>query len=90
MRGGRSFLILLAVALGLAAYIYFVESKREPAGPSVVPGEKVFAIEAGTIEEVSIRGTSGETTTVHKSGEAWHIVAPAALEADTSAVGSLT
>ena len=29
MRGGRSFLILLVVALGLGGYIYFVESKRD-------------------------------------------------------------
>ena len=89
MRGGRSFLILLVAALGLGAYIYFVESKREPAGSSVVTGEKVFDIQAGTIEEVTVRTTSGETTTTRKSGDAWQIVAPAALEADTSAVGSL-
>ena len=89
MRGGRSFLLLLVVALGLGAYIYFVESKRDPAGASVVPGEKVFAIEAGTVEEVRIESTSGEKTTARKAGDGWQIVEPAALDADTSAVASL-
>lgn len=89
MRGGRSFLVLLVVAAGLGAYIYFVESKRDPAGASIVTGEKVFAVEAGSIEEVRIDGTSGESTTVRKNGDTWQIVQPAALEADTSAVSSL-
>jgi hypothetical protein len=89
MRGGRSFLVLLVVALGLGAYIYFVESKRDPAGASVVAGEKVFGIETGTIEEVRIEATSGERTTVRKTGDRWQIVEPAALEADTTAVSSL-
>jgi hypothetical protein len=31
MRGGRSLLILLVVAVGLGAYAYFVESKRDRA-----------------------------------------------------------
>ena len=30
MRGLRSFHVLLVVAAGLGAYLYFVESKREP------------------------------------------------------------
>lgn len=89
MRGGKSFLILLVVAVGLGAYIYFVESKREPAGSTVVPGEKVFAIEAGTIEEVRIESTSGEATRVRRAGDGWQIVEPATIAADTSAVSSL-
>ncbi len=89
MRGGRSFLVLLVVAAGLGAYIYFVESERDPAGASVVAGEKVFAVEAGAIEEVRIDGSSGDSTTVRKTGDNWQIVQPAALEADTSAVSSL-
>jgi len=89
MHGGRSFLVLLAVAIGLGAYIYFVESGREPAGASVVPGEKVFSVQTGTIEEVLVQGTSGETTRVRRSGDGWQIVEPATLDADTSAVSSL-
>ena len=51
MRGGRSFLILLVVALGIGAYIYFFESKRDPAGEAVVKKDKVFATQSSTIEE---------------------------------------
>ena len=41
MRGGWSTLALVAAALGLGAYIYFVESKR----PDTEAKEKVFAVE---------------------------------------------
>ena len=44
MRGGRSLLVLLVVALGLGAYIYFVESKRDPAGADAK--EKAFSVVA--------------------------------------------
>jgi hypothetical protein len=89
MRGGRSFLVLLVLALGLGSYIYFVESKREPTGAAVVEGEKVFGIETGKIEEVRIQSTSGERTAVRKAGDAWQIVEPAVIEADATAVSSL-
>ena len=88
MRGGRSFVILVVVALGLGAYIYFVESQRD-VGPSIVEGDPVFAIDTGTIEEVQIRSTSGETTTVRHDDGTWRIVEPATLPADISAVGSV-
>ena len=54
MRGGRSFLILLVVALGLGAYIYFVESKREPADTAASKKDKVF-----TADSVEVRGDRG-------------------------------
>ena len=41
MRGLRSFLLLLVVALALGAYVYFVESKRDPSSGD--DKEKVFA-----------------------------------------------
>ncbi|HUF47806.1 MAG TPA: DUF4340 domain-containing protein [Vicinamibacterales bacterium] len=86
---GRSFLILLIAALGLGAYIYFVESKREPAGARVVDNEKMFTLEPGTIEEVTVQTAGGEVTTVRKSGDTWQIVVPATIEASTSAVSTL-
>ena len=43
MRGGNSFLVLLAVAVGLGAYIYFVESKRT--GSDEKKKDKVFTVE---------------------------------------------
>ena len=61
MRGGRSFLILLVLALGLGGYAYFVESKRDLSDPKTVKA-KVFGLEAGKIEEVKVTSASGETT----------------------------
>ncbi|HEX5215869.1 MAG TPA: DUF4340 domain-containing protein [Vicinamibacterales bacterium] len=88
MRGGRSFLILLVLALGLGGYAYFVESKRDLTDPKTVKA-KVFGLEAGKIEEVKVTSASGETTTLKKSGTDWQIVAPEPMPADTAAVGSL-
>lgn len=88
MRGGRSFLVLVVVALGVGAYVYFVESGRD-IGPSIVQGDPVFEIETGAIEELQVRSTSGETTTIRQDDGTWSIVEPAALAADAAAVGSL-
>jgi hypothetical protein len=90
MQRGRSFLIMMLVALGLGAYIYFVEMKREPASADDTPAkEKVFAIEPGKIEEVEVRAESGDVTTVRKTGDTWQIAAPQTLEADATEVGGL-
>ena len=32
MHGVRSFIVLIVIGLGLGAYLYFVESKRDPSG----------------------------------------------------------
>ena len=89
MKRGRSFLILMIAALGLGAYIYFVEMKRDPAAADTPAKEKVFAIESGKIEEVEVRAESGDVTTVKKSGESWQITAPQTLEPDTTEIGGL-
>jgi hypothetical protein len=89
MRGGRSFLILVVLALGLGAYIYFVEMKRDPTAADETKKEKVFALEPGKIDEVEVRAASGDVTTVKKAGDTWQIVAPETLEADTTEVGGL-
>jgi len=89
MRGFRSTLILAVIAVGLGAYIYFIESKKEP--PSDTPKkEKVFAIESDKVQEVRMTSESGETTTVRKTGDAWQVVEPAALAADQAELSSIT
>jgi Domain of unknown function (DUF4340) len=87
MRGGRSFLVLLVVALGLGAYIYFVEFKREP--DAAAAKDKVFSVESDKIQEIQIRAATGEATTLKKDGTTWQIVAPETLAADQTAVNSL-
>jgi hypothetical protein len=90
MRGGRSFLILLVVALGLGAYIYFVESKREPAGDAaIVKKDRVFTVESAGLEELEVHAASGETTTLRKKNGLWEMVAPEPSATDASEVGSL-
>ena len=85
MRGGRSFLILLVVALGLGAYIYFVESKREPSSTTAaVKKDKVFSVNSATFDDLEIRAVSGETTTLKKKNALWEIVAPEAMTADSA------
>lgn len=91
MRGGRSFLILLVAGLGLGAYIYFVEMKRDPAATDAAGAkkDKVFAADSSTFEEVEVRAASGEATTLKKVNGLWEIVKPEALTTDSSEVGSL-
>ena len=87
MRGGKSFLVLVAVAVALGAYIYFIESKRT--GSDEKKKDKVFTVDASKIEEIEVHAASGETTTLKKAGTDWQIVAPEAVEADASTVGTL-
>lgn len=88
MRGGRSFLILVLVALGLGAYIYLVESKREP-GDATTKKDKVFALESGAIDSLEIHAASGETSTLKKTDGRWRLTAPETLDVDESTVSSV-
>jgi hypothetical protein len=76
MRGARSLIVLVLVAAGLGAYLYFVEMKREP-GDAAEKKEKVFSIEADKIDELTIKSESGDRTTLKKNGKDWQLVAPA-------------
>jgi hypothetical protein len=81
MRGLRSFIALLVVAIALGAYLYFFESKRTP-GAETEPRDKVFAVEADQIDEITVKSESGERTTLKKSGSDWQIVTPVTADAD--------
>ena len=92
MRGGKSFLVLLVLALGIGAYAYFVESKREPSDATAAAGTKatkVLAVDAGKFEELEVKSASGDVTRLKKTGSDWQIVAPSAMEADQQAVNTL-
>ena len=60
MRGLRSFIGLLVVALALGAYLYFVDSKRTP-GDDAEKRDKVFAVDADKIDEVTIKSEAGRS-----------------------------
>jgi hypothetical protein len=79
MQRGRNLLILLVLGLGLGAYVYFVEMKREPSSATADGGgsgsesrQKVFGtgLEAAKIEELRLTGSSGDRTTLKKTGGA--------------------
>jgi uncharacterized protein DUF4340 len=89
MRGMKSFAALLVAAIGLGAYLYFVESKKTP-GDDAAKKDKVFAVEADTIDEITIKSESGERTTLKKTGTDWAIVQPVAATPDASEVSGLT
>ena len=88
MRGGKSFLILVALALGLGAYIYFVEMKREP-GDASLKKPDVFTVDTEKVEEVELRSAAGSVTTLKKNGALWQIVAPETLDADEAEISSV-
>ena len=90
MRGLRSFLGLFAILIALGAYLYFVESKQTPGGDGDDKKEKVFAVEADKIDEVTIKSASGERTTLKKSGSDWQIVAPVTAVPDPAEVSGVT
>jgi hypothetical protein len=87
MRSGRSFLVLLVLAAGLGAYIYFVEAKRDSSAPAAKA--KVFGASAGLIDEVEVRAESGAITKVKRDGSSWQITEPAGVEGDTAQIATL-
>ena len=89
MRSGRSFLLMLVVAAGLGAYIYFVEMKRDPTEIVLPPKDKVFTFTPGTIEEVEITNDKKEVTRIAKKDTTWSIVAPVPMEADATEVAGV-
>lgn len=89
MRGLRSFLVLLVVALGLGAYLYFVESKREPGDTK--KNERVFAgLDSDKIERVTVKSDKGEATTLEKKSGKWQQTQPDTVEADPGEVSGIT
>ena len=86
MKGLRSFIVQLAILIALGAYVYFVESKRDPSSDA---RDKVFKLEADSIDEITVKAESGERTTLRKTGTDWQIVLPATIQPDTAEVSGL-
>ena len=84
MRGVWSTLALVAGALGLGAYLYFVDSTRTDTAAK----EKVFTVAADAVEELRIV-SKGDTSVVKKTGGVWALVEPLATDADSNEVTAL-
>lgn len=86
MRGVR-FLVLLIIAIPLAWYAYR-DSKKPP--DEGVKHDKVFAVEADKIDEITIKSESGDRTTLKRKGTSWEIAEPAPGPVDEAAVSGIT
>ena len=88
MKGLRSFLVLLVVAIALGAFVYY-DSKKPPADEK--KQEQVFAdVQPDKIEQVTVKATSGEQTTLQKQGTTWQVTQPAAVAADEAEISGIT
>ena len=92
MRGGRSLLILLLVAVPVG---YFAWKEYDDPTPATDEKklEKVFTVEADKIDELAIKAESGERTTLKKTGTDWKVVEPAdggAAAVDASEISGIT
>ena len=88
MRGLRSTLILLVVAVGLGAYIYFVERHRAPA-PEEEPNEQLFDFEAEVVSELQVTSGDGTVTELTRDGDSWQVVSPVQTTADDTTASSI-
>lgn len=82
MKGLTSTIALAAILAALGGYIYFVEMKK-PAS-SEPPKAKVFSVEAGDIEDLSVKAASGDTTHLQKINGSWAMVEPVKADADAT------
>jgi hypothetical protein len=90
VRGGKSFLVLLLVAGAIAAYVYFVESKRDPSeSADTAKRDKVWTLDTAKIEELEVKSADGDVTKLKKNGQAWQIVSPEPMDADQDAVSTV-
>ncbi len=88
MHGLRSTLALLVVAVGLGAYIYFVERHRDPAS-APEPNEELFTFDADDVRELEVRAEDGAVTELRQDDGVWRLVAPVEAAADDVSATSL-
>ena len=90
MRGGRSLLVLFLAFGGLLAYLYFVDAKKPVTEEGVEKRDKVFTVDADKLDELKVKSSSGETSTVKKTKDGWRLVEPLTAKVDESAVTGIT
>ena len=88
MRGVRSLILLVVIAIPLGWFTY--RDYQKPAGDDWPKKDKVFTVEPDKIDEISVKSESGERTRLQKSGNEWKIVAPASGQPDATEVSGLT
>ncbi len=89
MKRGRAFLLLLALAAGVGAYVWFVEMPRDTAAADT-PAEKLFTVDATQIQEVVVTNEAGERSTLTKRGDRWTLAEIDGAEVDPTEAGNIT
>ena len=87
MRGLKSTIALLAVLIGLVAYIYFVDSKK-PASGAPETRAKAFTVDADQIEEIHMKPATGDQSRVQKANGTWQLIEPEKADADQGQVSN--
>ena len=89
MRGLRSFLLLLVVALALGAYLYFVESKRDPAATPTRRTRSSPSRPTRSTSSPSSRSPASARRSRRPgpTGRSWR---PSATQPDSAAVSGMT
>ena len=82
MRGGRSLLVLFVAFGGLLAYLYFVDAKKPVTEEGVEKRDKVFTVDADKVDELKVKSSSGETSTLKKAKDGWQLVEPLTAKVD--------
>jgi Domain of unknown function (DUF4340) len=88
MRGLRSLILLIVIALPLGWFAY--RDYQKPAGDDGPKKDKVFTVESDKIDEISLKSESGERTRLQKSGTEWKLASVGDAKPDTSEVTGLT
>ena len=89
MRSGKALLALAVVFGALLGYLFFVDSKK-PVGDASEQHDKVFTVDASKVEELTVKGTGGETVSLKKEKAGWQLVQPVTATADESMVSGMT
>jgi hypothetical protein len=87
MRGLRSTIVLFVAAIGLGAYLYFVDAKKPIADEH--PKEKLFTADATKVDQLEVKAASGEVTALKKDTSGWSIVKPIQARADQNNVSDV-
>jgi hypothetical protein len=90
MRSGKSLLVLLVVLGGLVAYLYFVDANKPVTSEGGEQKQKVFTVDSAKINELNVKSSSGERSTLKKSKDGWQMAEPAGVKADESEVSGIT
>jgi hypothetical protein len=88
MRGVRSFIVLLVIAVGLGWYAW--HESKQPATDEKAQ-EKVFPdLKADAIDHVTVKSASGDQTVVAKKDDTWQLTQPLAVKADGAELSGIT